>query len=140
MGKCYNTVEIAAPIDKVWKTVSNFHDMSWAKGVITSLEKVGDKGGNEVGAKRVLNNVFKETLTQFHPDKYSFSYSIDDGPGPVAREAVSHYIGVVKLSEKQNTCVVEWSSSFESANEEQVSDFCNPIYRALLDALKNTLS
>ncbi len=43
MGNCYNKVEIEAPINKVWELVKDFHDMSWAPGVITSLEIVGDK-------------------------------------------------------------------------------------------------
>lgn len=140
MGKCYNSVEISAPIEDVWKAVSNFHDMSWAPDVITSVTKVGEKGKNEVGAKRILNDAFHETLIKFDPSNHTYSYSIDDGPGPVASDAVSNYIGVVKLSDKSGVCLVEWSSSFDSANEDEVSEFCNPIYQALLAALKDTFS
>ena len=140
MGKCHNSVEINAPIDDIWKALSNFHDMSWAPDVITSVTKVGDKGENEVGAKRILNEAFHETLIKFDPNNHTYSYSIDDGPGPVASDAVSNYVGVVKLSEKNGSCLVEWSSSFDSANEDEVSDFCNPIYQALLAALKDKFS
>lgn len=140
MGKCYNTVEITTSIDEVWNTISNFHDMSWAPGVITSVEKIGGKNADEVGAKRILNEAFHETLTEFNPEGYTFSYSIDDGPGPLASDAVSNYIGVVKLSENNGVCLVEWSSTYESANDDEVSEFCNPVYQALLGALKETLS
>ncbi len=140
MGNCYNKVEIGAPINKVWELVKDFHDMSWAPGVITSLEVVGDKKGNEVGAKRILNEAFHETLAKLDQDNYTFSYSIDDGPGPVAEDAVKNYIGVVKLSETSNGTSMEWNSSFESANENDVVEFCNPIYRALMSALSETLS
>ncbi|WP_370279967.1 SRPBCC family protein [Pontibacterium sp.] len=140
MGKCYNSVEISAPIDDIWIAISNFHDMSWAPDVITSVTKVGDKGENEIGAKRILNDAFHETLIKFDSGKYTYSYSIDDGPGPVASDAVSNYIGVVKLSDKNGVCLVEWSSSFDSANEDEVSEFCNPIYQALLSALKDKFS
>jgi len=139
MGKCYNKIEISAPVVTVWQTISNFHDMSWAEGVITSLVKVGDIGGNEIGAKRFLNDAIQETLVSLDSDNYSFSYSIDDGPGPIAKSAVDDYLGVVKLSASTMGTLVEWSSSFNSANENAVTEFCDPIYSALLAALKNKL-
>ena len=140
MGLCYNTININAPIDKVWETISNFHDMSWAAGVITSLRIVGAQQGNEIGARRVLNDAFHETLTELDAAQYSFSYSIDDGPGPIAKDAVENYIGSVKLSQTHNGTFVEWRSSFESTNSKEISEFCDPIYQALLSALQETLS
>ena len=137
---CYNTIEISASPKTVWNTIANFHDMSWAAGVITSLDIVGDKKGHEVGAQRILNGVFHETLTAVDEVGMSFSYSIDDGPGPVAKEVVSHYIGEVRLSPSEQGTLVEWRSTFESANESEVVAFCDPIYQALLSALKETLS
>ncbi|WP_138441024.1 SRPBCC family protein [Marinobacter alexandrii] len=136
MGTCYNKIEINSSADKVWNTVSNFHDMSWAPDVIASLSKVGEKGGHEVGAKRVLNEAIHETLIEIDPQRRTFSYSIDDGPGPVSKDAVSNYKGVVKVTESDNGCLVEWSSTFESENDNEVSEFCDPIYMALLNALK----
>ena len=140
MGKCFNKIEISAAPQKVWDTISNFHDLSWAPGVVESLEKIGSASGDEVGAARLLNGVFKETLTALDPAGLTFSYSIDDGPGPVAAGAVDNYIGLVKISESGGGALVEWSSTFESANESEVEEFCNPIYQALLTALKETLS
>ena len=140
MGKCYNKIEIEAPIDKVWDTIYNFHDISWAPGVVTSVTKVGDKKGDEVGAGRILNDVFHETLTELDARNFTFSYSIDDGPGPVASDAVSDYIGTVKLTATDSGCIAEWSSVFQSQNANEVADFCNPIYMALLNSLKETLS
>ncbi len=140
MGKCYNKIEVAAPIATVWQTISNFHDMSWAEGVIISLAKVGDISGSEIGAKRLLNEAIQETLVSLDADNYSFSYSIDDGPGPIAKSAVDDYLGVVKLSISGTGTLVEWSSSFTSNDENAVTEFCDPIYMALLAALKNKLS
>jgi hypothetical protein len=51
MGSCYNKTEISSPITTVWNTIKDFHDLSWAPGVITSVTKVGNKNGNEIGAK-----------------------------------------------------------------------------------------
>lgn len=140
MGKCYNRIEIRVPINEVWDTIKDFHDISWAPNVVMSVTKVGDKNGNEIGAKRILNDAFHETLTVLDPKNFTFSYSIDDGPGPVASDAVSNYIGTVKLTLSDVGCVVEWSSTFLSENEGEVADFCNPIYMALLNSISETLS
>lgn len=140
MGKCYKKIDIAAPIEIVWQKMANFHDMSWAEGVITSLVKVGQASGTEVGAKRVLNDAIHETLVALDANNFTFSYSIDDGPGPIAKSAVDNYLGVVKLSENSSGTLVEWSSSFTSSNEGEVIEFCDPIYIALLSALKSSLS
>ncbi len=140
MGSCYNKIEIDSPINAVWNTISDFHDMSWAPDVITKLVKEGGKNGNEVGAKRVLNDAFHETLTAFNASAFTFSYSIDDGPGPVSKSSVDDYIGVVKLTESGSGTLVEWSSNYKSENDNEVADFCNPIYSALLSALNETLS
>lgn len=140
MGKCYQKIEIEAPIKKVWDTVSDFHDLSWAPDVVSSVDKLGDKPGDEVGAGRILNGVFHETLTVLDHVNHTFSYSIDDGPGPVASDAVSDYVGTVKLTESAGGCLVEWSSAFQSKNENEVADFCNSIYVALLNSLKQRLS
>ena len=140
MGNCYNKIEINSPIGTVWETISDFYDMSWAPGVITSVTTESDKNGKEPGAKRVLNGAFHETLREVDADAFSFSYSIDDGPGPVSKSAVDKYVGVVKLTECGNGTLVEWSSTYESENDSEVADFCNPIYTALLSTLKETLS
>lgn len=64
MPQCYQSIIVDAPIDKIWKTLKDFHDMSWASGVIHFCEPVGPKAGTEVGAKRVLNKTFHETLLE----------------------------------------------------------------------------
>jgi len=53
---------------------------------------------------------------------------------------VDRYIGVVKLTESEHGTQVEWSSTYESENENEIADFYNPIYGALLSGLKETLS
>ncbi len=140
MGKCYKNIDIDAPIAAVWQKIANFHDMSWAEGVITSLDIQGQATGTEVGAKRLLNGAIHETLVSVDANNYTFSYAIDDGPGPLAQSVIDNYLGVVKLSESSVGTLVEWSSSFTSANENEVTEFCDPIYVALLAALKTSLS
>jgi len=139
MGRCYNNIVIDASIEAVWQQIGNFHDMSWAEGVITSLVKVGPASGTEVGAKRILNDAIYETLVTLDTSNYTFTYSIDDGPDAIAKSAVDDYLGMVNLSESSTGVLVEWSSSFTSDNENAVTEFCDPIYMALLGALKSSL-
>jgi hypothetical protein len=139
MGDCHNKIEIDSPISDVWNTISNFHDMTWATGVIINVSKVGDKKGTEIGAKRVLNGAIHETLINFDANTFTFSYSIDQGLSPISN-FVSNYIVVVNLTSIENGTLVEWRSSYESENDNDVAGFLNPIYSALLSALKKTLS
>ena len=139
MGSCYKKIEINASVQDVWNRMRNFHDMSWAPNVVTSVNKQGNIVGTEVGAKRVLNEAFHETLTEVDADSCYFKYSIDDGPGPVAKDAVNNYIGSVHMRASDVGTLVEWSSSFESGHDNKVADFCNPIYSALLADLKKSM-
>lgn len=128
--------DIDASISEVWSRFNNFHDLSWAPNVITNVEKVGSIDGGEVGAKRILNDAFHETLVKIDNDEYMLKYSIDDGPSPVSKEEVSDYYGVVKLSKTGDGSKthVEWTSSWES-NVEDAVEFCHGIYVALLNEL-----
>jgi len=58
---CYHSVTVNAPVDQVWDTLRKFHDFSWCPDVITQLEVVGDSGGTETGAKRILNGAFHKS-------------------------------------------------------------------------------
>ena len=131
---------INASIDDVWAKFRDFHDLSWASGIISTVVKVGDVGGCEVGAKRFLNDAFHETLLEIDSDAKTMKYSVDDGPSPLSKDEVSNYEGLVKLSADAETggTLVEWSSSWESDSEEAVK-FCHDIYVALLDALAKSL-
>ncbi len=140
MGKCYNSTIINAPSDKVWSLLREFHDLSWAKGVITQVDKIGDSPSDTPGAKRILNEVFHETLVELNDEEKYFVYSIDDGPGPVSKDAVSNYLGRARVADVTSSgdTFVEWSSSYVSTDDSAVGDFCDPIYYALLQTLKET--
>ena len=136
---CYHSAVINASSDKVFSLLKNFHDLSWSKNVVSKVEKIGDKRHYEVGAKRILNDAFHETLRSINNDKKTFTYSIDDGPGPVSKDNVTGYIGevtVIPITEDDSSVVV-WTSKWASDKDGRVADFCNPIYHALLQDLKN---
>jgi len=139
MPSTYQSKDIDASISEVWTKFTNFHDLSWAPTVINSVEKIGNVHGREIGAKRILNNAFHETLVDIDHDRFTLKYSIDDGPSPVSREDVSNYYGVVSLSptDNGNRTLVEWSSSWDSNVEDAVA-FCHGIYVALLNELSQS--
>jgi uncharacterized protein YndB with AHSA1/START domain len=141
MGKTYQSTVVDAPVEKVWGALRNFHGASWAPNVVTSLEVVGDVGGDEVGAKRILNGAFSETLLSLDDDGRVFTYSIDDGPPPVSSADVRNYVGRVEVrevTEGVGGTFVEWSSSWEM-NDEDAAEFCHGIYVALLGDLKASM-
>ena len=130
------SIDISAPISDVWAKLSDFHNLSWAPNVIASVDKVGDVDGGQVGAKRVLNNAFHETLVAIDNSHYSLKYSIDDGPSPVSKNDVSNYFGIISLSSSEDNTrtQVTWTSSWDSNSEDAVA-FCHGIYVALLGEL-----
>lgn len=140
MGSTHQEIEINAPVDTVWQTIRDFHDLSWAPNVITGVDTVGDQPGDQVGAGRVLNGAFHETLQTLDDDGNTFSYSIDDGPPPVSKDDVSNYIGrvAVEPAADGDGTRVEWTSSWEN-NDEAAHDFCHGIYVALLNDMKRSL-
>ena len=134
---CYNSTVVNASVDDVWTALRNFHDLSWSAHVVETVDIIGDRAGDQIGAKRVLNNAFHETLQCLDDSARVIKYTIDDGPAAVAKDNVSGYVGQVRVSPitADNTTFVEWSSSWQSSGG-GVADFCSPIYRGLLNDLK----
>ena len=134
---CYNSIIVDAPIDLVWQAISDFHQLDWGRPFITSVRAIGDLSGNQVGAQRVLNGAFEETLLELDERNHRIAYSIDDGPEPVSKLSVSGYVGAIQLLPvtADNTTFVQWTSEYESKDSQLVADFCNPIYEALLESL-----
>lgn len=141
MPSTHQSIVINESVAEVWSRFRNFHDFSWAPNVITGVDKVGEVDGNSVGAKRILNGAFHETLVEMNNEEFYLKYSIDDGPSPVSKDEVEHYIGVVKLSPAADggATLVEWTSSWESKLDDAV-EFCHGIYVALLGELEKSFS
>lgn len=138
MGNTYQSTVINASADKIWNTIKDFHDLSWAFNVVTKVDVVGGASGGQVGAKRVLNDAFHETLLEVDEEGHSFKYSIDAGPGPL--ENVTDYVGSVQVRSITDNggAFVEWASAWNGEHSE-CHDFCSPIYVALLGDLKASI-
>ena len=137
MPSSYQSTIVNAPASSVWGALRNFHDMSWATGVVEKCEMVGERAGDQVGAKRIVNDVFHETLLAIDDYRMVLNYSIDEGPKPVSSNEVSEYVGTVNVvpASEDGACVVEWYSRWEAANDDGV-EFCGNIYKALLGKLR----
>lgn len=138
MGQTSQSTTIAVPPEEVWDAIRNFHDMSWAPNVITSLEVVGDMAGDQEGAGRILNGAFHETLIEVDDSERIVRYSIDDGPSPVSKTDVSNYVGHIQVSPEGDGTLVEWSSQWDR-NDEAAHEFCHGIYVAFLADMKASL-
>lgn len=139
MGQTLQSIVIDAHVDRVWHAIRDFHDLSWAPNVITDVEAVGDIPGDQVGAIRVLNGAFRETLLEFDNEQRTFSYSVDDGPSPVSKDDVENYVGRVSVRPaREGGTIVDWSSTWEK-NDEPAYEFAHGIYVAFLADLKNSL-
>jgi len=140
MGRTYQSIVINAPAERVWGTIRDFHDLGWAPNVVTRVDVVGGKKGNEVGARRVLNGAFHETLLEVKEEDRTFAYSIDDGPSPVSKAEVSNYVGRVSVRPvtEGGGAFVEWSSAWQK-NDQPTTEFCHGIYVALLADMKKSL-
>jgi hypothetical protein len=138
MGSTFQEIEIRAPVETVWQAIRNFHDLSWAPNVVKNVDIVGEKPAEKPGAGRILNGVFHETLRTLNDDAKSFTYSIDDGPGPLSDGQMSNYVGCVIVEHIATGTRVEWTSRWEQ-NDEAIYEFCHPIYLALLDDMKASL-
>jgi hypothetical protein len=141
MGKTEQFIVIEAPVDTVWERIRDFHDMSWAPNVISTCTPVGDTPGDEIGAKRLLNDVFHETLLELSDHDRTVRYSIDGGPTPISKSDVRGYEGVVQVTSADggSSTHVQWNSSWQG-NDEAAAEFCHPVYVALLQDLRNTFN
>jgi len=139
MGETKQSITIGAPAERVWEAVRDFHDMSWAPKVVTKCTPVGEVKGDQVGAKRILNDAFHETLLEVNAAERTLRYSIDDGPRAVSEDTVDNYIGVIQVrAADEASTIVEWNSSWQH-NDEETYEFCHPLYLALLDDMKKSL-
>lgn len=133
MPKVYNSIVVGAPIEEVWSRIRNFHDFSWAPSLVKSCEKVGEGDGYSVGARRLLNGEFLDTLIAYSEIERRMMYSMDEGPSPVSSREIHDYVGNLHLLPVtvDDRTFVEWSGSWEGANTEAV-EYMNKVYRSLL--------
>lgn len=146
--KVTETVEIAAPADKVWAAIGNFQDMSWHPAITSTV----GQGGNAVDATRHLTltggGTIDEVLYKFEPEKKSYSYRIATVDVKVL--PVTNYSSTITVEPIDATHTkVEWRGAFyrgypnndppPELNDDAAVAAVTAVYRGGLDALKAKL-
>jgi mxaD protein len=142
------TVDIQAPVGKVWDAVKNFDQLNtWLPPV--AKDEIVEGQNNTVGAVRLLTlkggGTVKEKLLAFTPAAHSFRYQIVESVLPV-----SHYTSVVSVkSAGKGKSTVTWSGRFKRKNEgpspgdtendKAATDTITGVYQAGLPTLKKML-
>lgn len=144
--KVSESIEINAPIEKVWAAIGNFQDGSW----IPVVEKTEGKGANEPKATRVLTlkggATVEEELSKYE-DKKSFSYRITKVD--VKTLPVNDYSSTVEAEDAGGKTKVTWKGAFyrgymnndppPELNDEASKKAVLGLYKATLDSLKAKL-
>ena len=124
--------DIAAPLDDVWKVVSDFGGFLEAQGVPVEVE------GQGVGALRKVtigSAVIVERLESVDDETHTTSYSIVEGPLPA-----TDYLATIRLtSTGDSETHVEWSSTFEPGggmSDADVSQIIGSVYEGGIKGLQ----
>jgi hypothetical protein len=148
--KVIETVEIAAPPDKVWARIGNFDDMSWHPAVA----KTDSTPGNAIDTTRVLHlgapdgPTITEQLFKYDGAKRTYSYRITEVDVKVL--PVTNYSSHLTVKDgADGGSIVEWWGGFyrgdplndppPELNDEAAVKAVTGVYRGGLDALKAEL-
>jgi uncharacterized protein YndB with AHSA1/START domain len=143
MSKVHVSTVINAPIERVWRTVSDFNGLpAWMPGMKDSMIENG-KGATEIGAVRRLgmagtSDKLRERLEELMPQDYRITYSVLEGPLPVRKIVTTMQLR--PITDVYGT-LGEWSSQFETepGREEEGAQFMTRVFGAGFRALKKHL-
>ena len=104
------TIDINAPVDKVWAVVGNFQDASW----IPVVAKTEGKGGNDVNATRTLTlksgGTIDEMLDKYDAEEHTLGYEITKVDVKVL--PINDYSSHITLTANGDKTTVEWKGAF----------------------------
>lgn len=127
---------IYQPIEKVWDTISNFHDLSWCPNVVSNCVPMGEVSGNTTGAKRVVNDAFHERLRAHTSSTHMIGYIIENGPPPISSNDVHIQISLSQMTDDVTHVALNVSSSAENSDS---NNFCTTTCISMFDDLRKTL-
>lgn len=108
--KVIETIDINAPVDKVWAVVGNFQDGSW----IPVVAKTEGKGGNDVNATRTLTlksgGTIDEMLDKYDAEEHTLGYEITKVDVKVL--PINDYSSHITLTANGDKTTVEWKGAF----------------------------
>ena len=143
MPKVLVSTVINAPIERVWRTASDFNGLpAWMPGMKDSTIEAG-KSPTEIGAVRRLGmagtkDVLRERLEVLDSKEFRITYSVLEGPLPVKKILTSMHLR--PITDSYGT-LGEWSTQFETEpdKEEEGEQFMARVFNAGFRALKRHL-
>jgi len=124
---------LPVPIDQVWRLIGGFNALpDWHPAV----EKSDLEDGGRVRRLQLSGGgSIIERLESFNENEHMYSYTIEQGPLPVA-----NYKSTIKIRQEPGKpgCTVEWSSEFapSGAPEPDAIKVIQGVYQAGFDNLK----
>jgi hypothetical protein len=133
MAKVSLSIPLPVSIEQAWALIGGFNALpDWHPAVQKS--ELAD-GGRVRKLQIAGGATLVERLENFSENDHSYSYSIEQGPLPVAQ-----YTATIRLRQEPGKpgCVVEWSSEFtpSGAPENDAVAAISGIYQAGFDNLK----
>jgi hypothetical protein len=108
--KVTESIEINAPVDKVWAAVGNFQDMSWHP----AIAKTEGTGGNDVNATRKLTlksgGIIEEQLDKYEAADHFYAYEITKVDVKVL--PINDYSSRITVTANGDKSTVEWHGAF----------------------------
>ena len=108
--KVVSTIEINAPLDKVWAVIGNFQDMSWHP----AFEKTEGTGGSDAGATRKLTlrggGTIEEKVIKHSDEDRTLAYEITAVDVKVV--PVTNYTSTISARGTAEKTIVEWKGAF----------------------------
>ena len=143
MATAFVSTVINAPIERVWRCVSDFNGLpAWMPGMKESKIEPG-KADKEVGAVRSLTmtgskDKLRERLEAFSPEDFLITYSVLEGPLPVKNIKTS--MRLRPITDAYGT-FTEWYSEFETEKGKEAEGIAlmNRVFNAGFRGLKRHL-
>jgi hypothetical protein len=144
MPKAFVSTVINAPLERVWRVVSDFNGLpAWMPGMMDSVIEPSSKKSTEIGAVRKLSmagtkDVLRERLETLSLDEFLITYSVLEGPLPVKNIRTS--MRLRPITDIYGT-LGEWSTEFETekGKEEEGEQFMARVFHAGFRSLKRHL-
>ena len=121
------TERVAAPVDRVWEVLSDFHAMQKRTAGLTRF----DVEGSGAGAIRTFQigdgPIMRVRLEVFDPQQYRFAYAL------LPPAFMEDYLGEVQLkADGPEACFVVWSGRCSVSSDQEAAErrvFLENVYR-----------
>lgn len=130
------SVEVAAPAEKVWQVINGFCAIADWHPVVRQCAQ-SEQGGVAMRTLTTVDGgILVEKRVQYSDEGMSYTYEIVEGSLPVA-----NYVSTLAVMDGMAGSVITWSGEFDAKDtpNDQAVEVITGIYQAGLSALKDQL-